>query len=314
LSCKKTKSINTPGNLVPETVDQDLSLPSISVNGIKLHSEAFGNPDDPLVVVVHGGPGGDYRYLLNCKEFANHGYRVVFYDQAGSGLSQRLPKSYYSSLQLVYDELTGVIEHYKTHSQQKVFLIGHSWGGMLSTAYINQYPSVISGAILAEPGGFIWNDIINYVGKTKTTRITSESLNDITYIDQFLTGKEDEQQILDYKFSIISASDGNSENLIGNEGFTSFWRLGAVSNMAIFELGQKDKPDWTTHLDQFAPKVLFLYSENNKAYGLDWARRVSSPFKNIELYEVMGAGHDMLSFSKGWNNSFPKMLSYFNSL
>ena len=93
-SCTKERLINEPGNLVPRTVDQDPSLPSITVNGAMLHSEAFGHPDSTMIVCIHGGPGGDYRYLLNCKDLADYGYRVVFYDQRGSGLSQRFPKEF----------------------------------------------------------------------------------------------------------------------------------------------------------------------------------------------------------------------------
>src|SRR5688500_337754 len=90
-SCTKERMLNEPGNLVPKTVDQDLSLPSINVNGAMLHSEAFGHPDSTIVVVIHGGPGSDYRDLLISKSLADEGYRVVFYDQRGSGLSQRFP-------------------------------------------------------------------------------------------------------------------------------------------------------------------------------------------------------------------------------
>ncbi|MDL1892501.1 alpha/beta hydrolase, partial [Sphingobacteriales bacterium CHB3] len=56
--------------MVPLTVDQDPSLPSISVNGTQLHAETYGNPNDPMIVVLHGGPGSDYRSLLNCSKFA----------------------------------------------------------------------------------------------------------------------------------------------------------------------------------------------------------------------------------------------------
>ena len=55
-SCTKEKTIDGPGNLVPLTVDQDPSLPSITVNGTRLHAEAFGHPDSTMVVVIHGGP------------------------------------------------------------------------------------------------------------------------------------------------------------------------------------------------------------------------------------------------------------------
>lgn len=101
-------------------------------NGTKLHAESFGNPDSAIVIVLYGGPCSDYRYLLNCKEFADEGSHVVFYDQRGSGLSKRHCKSCYS-IQVMLDEVSAVITHYRKSPAQKVFLLGHSWGAMLAT-------------------------------------------------------------------------------------------------------------------------------------------------------------------------------------
>lgn len=50
----KNMNINDAGNLVLKTVDQDPTLPSISVNGTQLHAETFGNPDSAMVVFLHG--------------------------------------------------------------------------------------------------------------------------------------------------------------------------------------------------------------------------------------------------------------------
>jgi len=313
VGCDEENFIDEPGNLVPKTVDQDPGLPSIHVNGAQLHAEAFGPPDSALVVILHGGPGSDYRYLLKCKEFANEGYRVVFYDQRGSGLSQRFPKSSYT-IQMMFDELAGVIDHYRTSPSQKVFLLGQSWGAMLATAYVNEHPTAISGLILGEPGGLIWEDVLDYVDRSRETKITSELMNDITYMDQFITGKEKEQEILDYKYGLLAFAEGDKDNPVGNEGPVPFWRGGAICNKSLFDLGNAESPDWTTNLHQYSTKVLFLYSENNRAYGSEWAKKVSSAYPNVQLFEVMGAGHDMLTFDTGWNNTYPTMLSYLNSL
>ena len=316
-SCTKERSINEPGNLVPKTVDQDPSLPAISVNGARLHSEAFGNPNDPIILVIHGGPASDYRYLLNCKEFASHGYRVVFYDQRGTGLSQRFPKSHYQRIDQSYDDINAVINYYKTSPGQKVFLLGHSWGAMLAGAYLNKYPTpgpshpTISGAVLGEPGGLIWKDVEDYVKASRKMRITSEELNNATYMDQFITGKRDEHAILDYKYALLTT--GEADN-VGNEADLPFWRSGAVLQDAYFDIGDKEQPNWTTNLRQYTTKVLFIYSERNKSYGLAHAQKVSSAFPNVTLFKTMGAGHDMLSFPTGWQNTFPTMLNYFNSL
>jgi len=312
--CKKENYITQEGNLVPKTVDQDPTLPSISINGTMLHAETFGNADSAMVVILHGGPGSDYRDLLNCKEFASQGYYVIFYDQRGSGLSKRHDKSSYSN-EVMLDDLSAVIAHYRKSPTQKVFLLGHSWGATLATSFINKYGGAINGAILAEPGGFTWSDIEGYVSRSRDVKITSELMSDFLYADQFITGKKDQQAILDYKYALrFAAADGDKDNPIGNEGPLPFWRLGAVVNEALFELGDKEKPDWTTHLREYNTKVLFVYSERNRAYGLDYAQKVSSAYPNVQLFKVNGAGHDMLSFPTGWSNFYPVALNYLNSL
>lgn len=311
--CKKELSIKDEGNLVPKTVETDKTLPAISVNGTTLHAQSFGNPDSAMLVVLHGGPGSDYRYLLNCKEFADEGYHVIFYDQRGSGLSKRHGRSSYT-IQVMLDDLGAVIAHYRRSPAQKIFLLGHSWGAMLATAYIDKYPAAIDGVILAEPGGFVWSDIEGYVTRARKAKITSEMMSDYLYSDQFITGKKDEHAVLDYKFGLLVSSEGGKNSPIGNEGDLPFWRIGAVVNQALFEVGDREKPNWTTHLNLFTTKVLFVYSERNKAYGLAHAQKVSSAYPQVELFKVNGAGHDMLTFPTGWNNFFPVALNYLNSL
>ncbi|RTZ45975.1 hypothetical protein EJ377_15070 [Chryseobacterium arthrosphaerae] len=104
--------------------------------------------------------GGDYRYLLPCKDLADKGYRVVFYDQRGSGLSQRFPKKSYTSLgagaaDLMYDELHAVIAHYRKNPEQKVVLLdipGRDAGFRICREISND----IQGLIVCEPGGLVW--------------------------------------------------------------------------------------------------------------------------------------------------------------
>ena len=311
--------LKKPGNLVPRTVDQDPGLPSIVVNGSMLHSEAFGNPEGPMVVIIHGGPGSDYRYMLNCIDLANHGYRVVLYDQRGSGLSQRFAKKSYTSLglgavNLMYDELSAVIAHYRTSQGQKVFLIGDSWGGILGTGYAGMYPDAIQGLVVAEPGGLKWDDIVEYVKKSRSFNLWGEVINDATYIDQFITGKEDQHEILDYKGTLLG-----SKNEITGEDNTkpgSFWRGGAVVNMALFEVADKHRPDFSNGLENFDVSVLFLISEKNKAYQETWANKITAAYNSAEIFMEMGTGHSgMFSDNTVWTTvTLPKILEYFNSL
>ena len=309
--CRKAHPLNRPGDLVPKTVTEDLLLPAITVNGTKLHAETFGNAENPMVVVLHGGPGADYRSMLNCKALANDGYFVVFYDQRGSGLSQRHEKSIYS-LQIMLDDLSGVINYYRKSANQKVFLFGHSWGAMLATAYVNAHPTAISGAILAEPGGFTWEQTRDYIGRTRPANATGETDDDALFFDKVLTGNETQDEILDYKFAKFAANDTKEGNIIGNAGPYPFWRMGAVVNSTLIDIASRDGFNWTTNLGQFKTKVLFCYSELNKAYGLEHAKLVSSAYPNVQLERINGSGHEMIYF--GWNNFYPLVKTYLNSV
>lgn len=312
-ACKK-EDMAEPGTLVPRTVDQDATLPSLPVNGTLLHVESHGDPSDPLLVIVHGGPGGDYRSLLNAKDFADEGFHVVFYDQRGCGLSKREEKSQYqaqTAVQLYINDLDALIDHFRQGPSQKVFLLGHSWGAMLSTAYINQHPEKISGAVLAEPGGFTWTQTSEYLGRSNKIKFFSEALNDAIFPEQIIAGRP-EQEVLDYKASFFSSFENAPGNTIGNPGSYPFWRNGAVAFEKLIENAEKYGFDFTTNLHEFSPKVLFLYSENNKAYGIEWAKKVSAPYPNVQLEIVHNSGHEMLYF--GWTDFHPKASDYLNTL
>lgn len=302
---------NEPGALAPKTVDQDATLPSISVNGTMLHAETFGNPNNSMVVFLHGGPGADYRNALNIKQLADNGYFVVFYDQRGAGLSKRQDNNSYS-IQLLLDDLNAVIVHYKTSPSQKIFLFGHSWGGILATAFINKYPTKITGAILAEAGGLNWDDVKEYIKKSKKLELLSEATNDALYLDQFFTGTENQHQILDYKLAVQSSfsyADGNTE---GIEGPSPFWRYGAVTLNSLVDIGENEGFDFTTNLNQYQKNVLILYSEKNKAYDLSVAQKEANYFPIHQIEKIDGTGHEMIYFK--WNNVYPKALAYLNSL
>ncbi len=307
-SCSGELDMNEPGLLVPLTVMEDSSIPSITINGVKLHSETFGDPQDPILLMLHGGPGADYRSLLNFKELADEGLFVVFYDQMGSGLSQRLDESAYSAVQIYIDELDGVINHYKKDTEQKVLLAGHSWGAMLATAYVNQKPENIAGLILSEPGGFTWDQVSDYFSRSLQLQIGNEQTNDFVYQDQFITS--DEHEALDYKLALASVASDTGDDPTQ----LPFWRYGAVCSSASLELAQANQADmdFTQNLANYPTKVLFAYSELNQAYGKEHAELVSAFYPSVNLVEISGCGHEIPHF--GWENFRPLILEYLQEI
>ncbi|MDX1907390.1 MAG: alpha/beta hydrolase [Bacteroidia bacterium] len=303
------QAFDEPGNLVPKTVDEDASLPAINVNGTLLHAESYGNPDSPMVVFLHGGPGADYRNGLNVRELAAYGYFVVLYDQRGTGLSQRHPKEQFS-IQLYLDDLSAVIALYRTSPAQKVFLFGHSWGAMLTAAYINAYPDRIDGAILAEPGGLNKTLLDAYGTTSRKLGLLAETTNNVLYAEKFLS--RNEHEILDYKLGLQSPFSYAENNDEGIEGPSPFWRNGAVSLAAMLDIAENEGFDFTTQLAAYPTKVLFIYGENNRSYGETFARKEASFFPAYELARIEDTGHEMIYFK--WDKVLPVVLPYLNAL
>jgi proline iminopeptidase len=310
-SCEKEKFINDSGNLVPKTVDQDNSLPAVAINNTLIHAETFGHPDSTLIVFLHGGPGSDYRNGLNVKQLADDGYFIVFYDQRGTGLSRRHDRNSYS-IQLYLDDLSAIVDHFKSNSNQKVILFGHSWGAMIAAAYINTYPEKIDGAIFVEPGGLNKQLLDEYGEMSRKLKIFNESTNDALYYDQFLTGKENEHAILDYKMGVASSFSYAKGNNEGIEGPSPFWRCGAEVLKAFVDISEKDGFDFTTHLDRYKNQVLFLYGENNASYGLSFAQKEAGFFPKAQITAIPDTGHEMIYFK--WNSVHPIVLNYLNTL
>ncbi|HXI19537.1 MAG TPA: alpha/beta fold hydrolase, partial [Gemmatimonadales bacterium] len=141
IACQ-TMSPTDPGNLVPRTVAEDPSLPAIEMNGARFHMETIGNPSNPVIVFLHGGPGGDYRSMLRLAgRFGGYSladeYFLVYWDQRGAGLSERRNRGELTNAQYLAD-LDSLIARYAPG--RPVYLIGESWGGMFATAYINTHP------------------------------------------------------------------------------------------------------------------------------------------------------------------------------
>ena len=98
----------------------------------------------------------------------------------------------------------------------------------------------------------------------------------------------------------------------GSEGPSPFWRHGAAVLKRMHEIGKNEGMDFTTHLQQFTTKVLFLFGEHNKAYGLAYAQQLAAHFPNVQLSQVNGTGHEMIYFR--WSQVYPVALAYLNAL
>jgi len=105
---------------------------------------ASGNP----LLVLHGGPGGTHDYVEPVAALADE-RPVVFYDQLGSGRSDRPQDDTLWTLERFVEELAQVRS---TLELSHVHLLGQSWGGMLAVEYmLRGSPDGVISLVLSGP-------------------------------------------------------------------------------------------------------------------------------------------------------------------
>jgi proline iminopeptidase len=291
--------------LVPATTTDDPALPSRSIAGYRYHLEVFGLPTRPVVVVVHGGPGADYRYLLPLRPLSDE-YQVVFYDQRGSGLSPRVPDDQLD-LDHFVEDLHAVVSSVSPHAP--VRLVGHSWGAMLAAAYLDRHPEQVSHAVLAEPAfltaerGDQWFEAIGRGRPPLSLGLLGGAWRALMQ-SLYVYGPDDDARD-DFLRRALMELDVHGHPLAGyycdsdvRSAFQSAWRAGARAESAVFQKARDDAGHFkvnlvTPNLKRFPHKVLLVAGSCNTIIGPEAQSQNLELFSNAELAVIKDAGHTM---------------------
>ena len=119
----------------------------VEVDGYKVVAYSFGRGPE-TVFCLNGGPGLPCDYLREAHScLIDRGYRVVAFDQLGTGSSDRpTDKSLWTIGR--YVEETETVR--KALGLGKVHMLGHSWGGWLAIDYALTYPGNLETLILED--------------------------------------------------------------------------------------------------------------------------------------------------------------------
>ena len=283
---------------VPGTVADDPSLPRLTLNGRTFHAEAFGDSAGPVVIVVHGGPGWDYRGLLSLKALSDQ-YCVVFYDQRGTGLSARVdPKEL--TLESSLHDLDAMVDHFG--KGRKVDLIGHSWGAMLVSGYLGRHPEKVRHAVLAEPG-FLTSDMM------KSSRVRFGPRWEAgfmfraakAWLESLHINGPDKDAASDYFLGQV-APYANPEyycNGVVPDAAALHRRAGARAAQAILRSAMNERGDVRIDLidgvRNFKSPVLFLVSDCNQLIGRRHQEKQAKFFLEVKTAIVKGSGHSMFA-------------------
>jgi len=110
----------------------------------QLYYEQCGNPNGKPVVFLHGGPGAglvdDYR-----RFFDPQAYRVILFEQRGSGRSTPHASLVDNTTWHLVDDIERIREHFGI---EQWLVFGGSWGSTLALAYAETHPKRVRGLVL----------------------------------------------------------------------------------------------------------------------------------------------------------------------
>jgi len=151
--------VNSPGRL-PPLRDPDGRVIEGSISE-KVFIEAGGirqglfirgeNPQNPVILYLHGGPGTPMLQFIDYLEKTRSPaarleqyFTVCYWDQRGSGMTYTggADPSSMTVEQMVEDtrEVTSYLR--ERFGQEKIYLLGHSWGTYLGVKTVEKYPEL----------------------------------------------------------------------------------------------------------------------------------------------------------------------------
>src|SRR5262249_16776217 len=112
-----------------------------------LHYTVVGAAPD-TIIVLHGGPGLNSRYLRTAFDPFAARHTVIYYDQRGRGHSApQTDTTVFTAAQAVED----LDSLRRAFHLQKITLVGHHWGSVLAALYTKRYPAHVSRLLLVSP-------------------------------------------------------------------------------------------------------------------------------------------------------------------
>lgn len=114
-----------------------------------------------VLLVVHGLAEHSGRYMNLVNHFVARGYGVYGFDQRGHGRSQGT-RGYVGRFRYFVSDLStflGIIR--RRHQDARIFVVGHSMGGTVATAYAAEHQGefdglILSGALLRVSADISW--------------------------------------------------------------------------------------------------------------------------------------------------------------
>ncbi|WP_038040254.1 alpha/beta fold hydrolase [Thermus tengchongensis] len=126
----------------------------IPVGEAELYVEDVGDEHAPALLVLHGGPGGNAYALREGLQDYLEGFRVIYFDQRGSGRSLELPQD---PRLFTIDALVGdTVALAEALGLDQFHLLAHGFGALVALELLRRYPEALGAVLLSPWVSFPW--------------------------------------------------------------------------------------------------------------------------------------------------------------
>lgn len=123
----------------------------VELGGTEQYLQIRGeDKDNPVILWIHGGPGFPLTYLSYYYQTGlEDEYTIVCWEQRGCG------RTYYEnkpaedvSVEMLLSDMDELIDYLRARfGQEKIILLGQSWGTVLGIEYVNLHPEKVAAYI-----------------------------------------------------------------------------------------------------------------------------------------------------------------------
>ncbi len=276
-------------NTTPKRINDSTFLTSDS---IALYLKVSGNGEP--CIFVHGGPGAwSKSFEMLGGNTLERKLTMYYYDQRGCGRSQSPANKDYSVDRMIDD-----IENIRSITKsEKVYLVAHSFGGVLAFNYAKKYPEHVKGLILLNSTLFVNNSLINQISFINTLLKKNIPIKDNDSLMQnFLAAKKVlRENSLEYKMLSDNSATIKKLDSIDAETRNYSFAQKAFAMPVYFS-------DFTKETSAVNVPVLVISGTKDNNIGPDHYKLFRFPNQQVKIID---GGH-VLYFEK--NDAFKKAI------
>lgn len=245
-----------------------------------------GGTGTPLLL-LHGGPGATSHYLRPLSRLSDE-RPVVFYDQLGSGYSDRPGADSLWRVDRFVEELGRMRE---ALALEEIHLLGHSWGAMLGIEYLLTDPPGVRSFVLASMTPSIEQWLADAGERVATL---PDSLREVIRVHEGAGTTDDpayQTAVTDFYHRYLSLADpwpailDSTFATFGGQVYATMW--GPSEFTATGRLGEWDARD---RLDRIRLPVLVTVGDTDEM-SVSSARDMAERLPDARLEVIEDAAH-----------------------